>query len=623
MRDTDKRHNTEHLTRRIRQAVNGDPEGLALLFEETYQRLYYYAYLICGSRDAAQDLLQEGYIKCILSLDTLQNPALFYPWMWKILKNLHTNQLRRERLQAGRTGMDTALPEQSDIRQLAVIREENRRLLEAILDDGDTPEEAAEKRELAEILRCIIEELPPEQREAILMYYYEDLSLAEVAQEQNCPVPTVKSRLRYAKQSIRAAILAEEARSGVALHGTLPIPVLPVILERLAGYVTLPPEAALTLFTAAAGMLGIAVTGDTFRLVGTVTTEEHPLRDRTAIVRIRLLPASVLCASLLITLGLGLGMLLVPDPLPTADSVPHTVETAGISDTAQSMDAVPPPENTGLSGISMVYPQIGLENMSSFTVGVGEAFTVQYYPLPADAADQSMVLVSKDEAIVQCRGRQIIGVSPGQTRVYLFPAGDYEEQASVLVTVKAKHNAAPAPTGVLFLTDRMPLLLADQVVSLNYTTLPAYVQPDSLTFVSDNPEVAEADGVNLYTHAPGTTVIRCLRTSDQTELGQIALTVYASYADAPVIEGTSVQISHYVPVLEVGMVRNMVCQVLPYSANPDTWHWENSNPAAVSFDGQILRALAPGIAHLRCIRNSDNICIGDFVIRITEPDDAG
>ena len=98
---------------------------------------------------------------------------------------------------------------QSDIRQLAVIREENRRLLEAILDDGDTPEEAAEKRELAEILRCIIEELPSEQREAILLYYYEDLSLAEVAQEQNCPVPTVKSRLRYAKQSIRAAILAE------------------------------------------------------------------------------------------------------------------------------------------------------------------------------------------------------------------------------------------------------------------------------------------------------------------------------------------------------------------------------------------------------------------------------
>ena len=134
--------------------------------------------------------------------------------------------------------------------------------------------------------------------------------------------------------------------------------------------------------------------------------------------------------------------------------------------------------------------------------------------------------------------------------------------------------------------------------------------------------MAEADGVNLYTHAPGTTVIRCLRTSDQTELGQIALTVYASYADAPVIEGTSVQISHYVPVLEVGMVRNMVCQVLPYSANPSTWHWENSNPAAVSFDGQILHALAPGIAHLRCIRNSDNICIGDFVIRITEPDAA-
>ena len=59
----------------IRTAMEKDPAAMAELFERTRRHLYYYAYMLTGNTADAEDLLQEAYIKCILSLDTLQNPA--------------------------------------------------------------------------------------------------------------------------------------------------------------------------------------------------------------------------------------------------------------------------------------------------------------------------------------------------------------------------------------------------------------------------------------------------------------------------------------------------------------------------------------------------------------------
>ena len=206
---------------------------MAALFERTNRHLYYYAYMLTGDPADAEDLLQEGFIKCILSLDTLQNPNAFYTWMWTVLRNLHTNNVRKNKYQV-------ISQEEPDF--------EEKRMLSVILSKEDTPEMQAEKKELAGILRHMIHALPSEQKKVILLHYYDDLLLAEIAKIQGCPLATVKSRLLYAKKSLRTAIRLEEEKSGVALHATFLIPVYPAILARLASLVTMSWDAVFSVF---------------------------------------------------------------------------------------------------------------------------------------------------------------------------------------------------------------------------------------------------------------------------------------------------------------------------------------------------------------------------------------
>ena len=64
---------------------------------EASKAIFRFAMARCGNTADAEDLLQEAYIKCILSLDTLQNPDAFYTWMWTILRNLRANNIRRQK----------------------------------------------------------------------------------------------------------------------------------------------------------------------------------------------------------------------------------------------------------------------------------------------------------------------------------------------------------------------------------------------------------------------------------------------------------------------------------------------------------------------------------------------
>lgn len=124
-------HSDIHLTTIVRAAKTREPAALAELFQYTHQHIYYYAYMLTGDPHDAEDLLQEGYIKCILAIDTLQNPGAFYSWMWTILKNIHQNQLRKQTVQLlSREQLET----------------EERHLLDRILADDDTPEVYAEKK---------------------------------------------------------------------------------------------------------------------------------------------------------------------------------------------------------------------------------------------------------------------------------------------------------------------------------------------------------------------------------------------------------------------------------------------------------------------------------------------
>ena len=264
----------ENLLKLIEAADPTNAASMADLFEATYARLYYYSYLITGNTDTAQDLLHDAFIKCMLSIDTLHDPKKFYPWMWRILKNTYSNMVRRDKA--------------------ALLREESISLIDSVIEDHTDPEQIAEMEDLRCIIQCIIHNLPEEQREAILLRYYEELPVSEIAAIQNCPESTVKSRLLYAKRSIKAAIEAEEKRSGTPLGGVVCIPVMPVIMSQFASCAVLLPSCAVSVFASIAEFFGFAMASDTLRLVGTVTNEKSPIMNKTAVIRVRIFPAAAL-----------------------------------------------------------------------------------------------------------------------------------------------------------------------------------------------------------------------------------------------------------------------------------------------------------------------------------------
>ncbi len=608
---TDKHQNTSDrgdntadlsVSQLVKMAASKDPAAMAALFERTNRRLYYYAYMLTGNPADAEDLLQEGFIKCILSLDTLQNSEAFYSWMWTVLRNLHANNIRKNKYQV-------ISQDEPDF--------EESQMLAAILAEEDTPEKYTEKKELAGILRHMIHALPMEQREVILLRYYDELSLSEIAKIQNCPLPTVKSRLLYAKKSLRAAIRLEEEKNGVALHATFLIPVYPAILERLASLVTMSGDAVFSVFMNVAAFFGVACSGDTVRLLGTTTTDDHPIRDKAYVIRVRVAPIVAAGMALCVTIGFGAGRM-----FPKQDAVPLTIQsvTETAEESVQTTETSLEAETDSMtpSGFSTklkysIYTYISSLGMQNYTLHVGEMIAMQYYPHPYVCSDQSMELASMDESILRCEGKRIIGVSPGSTRVYYVDRNTLTHVPygnSMKVTVVAADAVPERVENVTFLKDQVCNLLPGYINSLNYEMKPAYCKAEELWFLSDDPAVATYDGTSLYTWEPGETTIRCVRADDGVEIGNIAITVYDDESAFPEIEPYSVKLYPDMQILYEGDTYRLVYDIQPITARDDSWKVVIDRPEVLSFDGLGVTGLSPGKARIQFVNRRSGDLLG-------------
>lgn len=586
----------DQLPRIVCAAKSGDPAALAELFQSTYPHIYYHAYILTGNPHDAEDLLQEGYIKCFLAIDTLQDPCAFYPWMWSILKNIRKNQLRKQ-------PFPLLSPEQ--------LEAEEQHLLDRLIEDDDSPAMQAEKKELSQILSCMIYALPPEQQEVIVLHYYDGLTLAQIAEKQNCPLSTVKSRLRYAKSSLRQAIEAEERRSGVSLHSSFLIPVLPTFFAKMSDYIVLPVPTAIAIFTTVAGFFGITVTGDAIGLLGTTTTEEHPIRNKAIIIRIRILPCAIMGLCLLLTIGLLTGNAIHTVAIPTLPEetdLPITAESETNTDTP----------NIALRDVT--YPQLCLisaEGVEDYTICAGQTFAMQYYCIPYSTTCQEVEIYSLNSDVARVDGKQITGVMPGQTRIYFRNLHDPDKLCSMILYVTDTPTEPTPIESVTFHSGNLNHLLPGDVFSLNYICVPCVANAEELYFTSDDPAVATYDGANLYAHAAGTTTIRCKRASDDTELGNITITVYADAEAIPDVEPYAVMFYPTTRELRVGDRLTLPYTCLPGTAEDDTWYWEITDPTVVDFDGVTVTTLAPGEAYICIYRTSDQVNIGQILYTVT------
>src|SRR5438105_15201884 len=166
----------------------GSRQTVERLVDEHYLPLYRYAYRLSGSSADADDLTQEAFCKAQACLSQLRDPGRAKPWLFRILRNVYLHKRRSER-------------------NHPCISLDGADELPGRLPD---PLPAVDPQQLQDALN----ELPEAFRTPLILYYFDDFSYRDIAEQMELPIGTVMSRLARAKVHLRARLLP--ARSALA-----------------------------------------------------------------------------------------------------------------------------------------------------------------------------------------------------------------------------------------------------------------------------------------------------------------------------------------------------------------------------------------------------------------------
>jgi RNA polymerase sigma-70 factor (sigma-E family) len=166
--------------RQVRATAGGQ---LAELYERHAPAASRLAYLLTGDRAFAEDLVQEAFVRVVGRFRHLRVPDAFDAYLRRTVVNLHTSHLRRRRLER------------------AYLEREGRVPTETAMPDVGARED---------LWRAVLA-LPPRQRAAIVLRFYEDLSERETADALGCSTAAAKSLVARAMQTLRARIESESS----------------------------------------------------------------------------------------------------------------------------------------------------------------------------------------------------------------------------------------------------------------------------------------------------------------------------------------------------------------------------------------------------------------------------
>lgn len=204
------------LTMLIQGAQAGDRQAQEELLTGIQNRVYYHCKKMLKSDSDAQDATQDVLITVLTSLDKLREPAAFYGWVNGITANRCKHLLTQGR-------REWQIPETEDGDSMLDNLED--------LDQQAVPDAVLDNKETQKLMMELIDALPPEQRMSVLFYYYDEMSVKEIAQAMETTEGTVKSRLNYARKSIKAGVEDLERR-GTKLYSIAPLPLLLVLFLR-------------------------------------------------------------------------------------------------------------------------------------------------------------------------------------------------------------------------------------------------------------------------------------------------------------------------------------------------------------------------------------------------------
>jgi len=175
--------------------------GEVRAFEELARRhraaVFNFILRLVSERSRAEDLLQETWLKVVRTAPSYEKKAKFTTWLFTIARNLCVDSMRRERYRKVES-LDAA----------ADPAEDGPPRSEGVAGDGASPDRAAYAASIRPKLQAALAALPEEQREVFLLREYAGIPFKEIAEVTGVPENTVKSRMRYALESLRKQLTA-------------------------------------------------------------------------------------------------------------------------------------------------------------------------------------------------------------------------------------------------------------------------------------------------------------------------------------------------------------------------------------------------------------------------------
>ena len=212
----------------VLQAAQGNKAAFGALYEETGRTVYFSCLKLLGDPQLAEDITQETYLTALQKLGTLAQPENFPAWVNRIGINLCKMHFR-----------NNSTPEDN-----------SEEIIEEIPDEGLIPEEYVSNDAKRKIIMDIIDTvLTEEQRRSVILYYFDMLTVPDIAEVMNCTTGTVTSRLSAARKKIKEAVLIYEENNNDRLHAVVPVFILSKLLNKEASNTVLPK---LTVFTGSA-----------------------------------------------------------------------------------------------------------------------------------------------------------------------------------------------------------------------------------------------------------------------------------------------------------------------------------------------------------------------------------
>ena len=231
----------ERLTDLVSRAKRGEQQAVTDLYNESYYEVYYAVQSMVKEPSTAQDVMQDAYIKAFGSLQKLENPTSFIPWLRRIAVNLASDHLRKQNplLFSQLEDEDGNEPEFRDYNPTV------------------DPADALDRAETARLVRGILDTLSPGERAAVSLFYYEQLPVREIARMLGSTENRVKVQLHNGRSKIKQRVEDYE-KQGVKLYGLAPLPFFLYLLQQVRSFDAAEAAGLTTSASAAVGAAGAA-----------------------------------------------------------------------------------------------------------------------------------------------------------------------------------------------------------------------------------------------------------------------------------------------------------------------------------------------------------------------------